>query len=328
MNSQRRMVKMNTRDKQGKQEAARGLVFNIQKFSLHDGSGIRTLVFLKGCPLACKWCANPEGQAYTPELAYRPDKCIGISECDRCRGACEHDAIRSGEDGRIEIDREACTDCGRCVDVCPANALELFGTWTSVDELIRIVEEDSSFYARSGGGVTLSGGEPLSQTTFVLEFLNKARARGIDTAVETSGLCKWEDLEQVCRLVNHVFFDVKILDRRKHEEAAGAGNERILENLRALREAFPELPVTVRTPVVPGFNDTPEDIRAIAAFLARLPGGPVEYELLPYHRLGESKYSQLGKRCPLEGLPPPCKEHIEDLRALLQGGKEESVRSD
>jgi pyruvate formate lyase activating enzyme len=147
--------------------------------------------------------------------------------------------------------------------------------------------------------------------------LKKARARGIDTALETSGLCRWEDLEQACRLVNHVFFDVKALDRRKHEEGVGVGNERILENLGRLRETFPELPVTVRTPVVPDFNDSPEDIRAIAAFLDRLNGGRVEYELLPYHRFGESKYSQLGKAYPLQGLEPPAKEHIEDLRQLL-----------
>jgi pyruvate formate lyase activating enzyme len=311
------MSKTHNASRPGRDGSVRGLIFNIQKFSLHDGSGIRTLVFLKGCPLTCKWCANPEGQAYTPELAYRPDKCIGTSECDRCTGVCEVDAIRYGEDGRVEISRELCTDCGRCVDVCPSKALELLGTSMSADELIRVVEEDSSFYARSGGGVTLSGGEPLAQIEFVLEFLQKARARGVDTAVETSGLCRWEDLEQACRLVNHVFFDVKALDRGKHEEGAGVGNERILENLGRLRESFPKLPVTVRTPVVPGFNDSPEDVRAIASFLHRLPGSPVEYELLPYHRFGESKYGQLGKSYPLQGLEPPPKEQIEDLRRIL-----------
>jgi len=301
----------------GRDEPARGLVFNVQKYSLHDGSGIRTLVFLKGCPLSCKWCANPEGQAYTPELAYRPDKCIGTSECDRCRAGCEVDAIRRGQEGRVEIVRELCNDCGKCVDFCPSKALELLGTSMSADELVRIVEEDSSFYARSGGGVTLSGGEPLAQVAFVLEFLKKACARGIDTALETSGLCRWEDFEQVCRLVNHVFFDVKALDREKHEEGAGVGNERILENLGRLRETFPELAVTVRTPVIPDFNDAPEDIRAIASFLDRLPGGRVEYELMPYHRFGESKYSQLGKLYPLQGLAPPQREQIEDLRQIL-----------
>ncbi len=312
------MVKGNQRDRNGTEESVRGLVFNIQRFSLHDGSGIRTLVFLKGCPLSCLWCANPEGQGYAPELACRPEKCIGVTECDRCREVCEVDAIRFGQEGRVEIDRERCTGCGACVDACPSKALELFGTWMSVDELIRVVEEDGSFYARSGGGVTLSGGEPLAQTAFALAFLDKARTRGIDTAVETSGLCRWEDLEQVCRLVNQVFFDVKILDRRRHEEGAGVGNERILENLWRLSEVFPDLPVTVRTPVVPGFNDAPEDIRAIGDFLDRLPGGPVEYELLPYHRFGESKYGQLGKVYPLQGLEPPKKEQIEDLRHLLE----------
>jgi pyruvate formate lyase activating enzyme len=320
------MTNTENADRPETEEPVRGLVFNIQKFSLHDGSGIRTLVFLKGCPLTCEWCANPEGQAYTPELASRPERCIGSSECDRCRQVCEVDAIRFGEDGRVEIARELCTDCGKCVEACPSKALELFGAWMTVDELIRIVEEDSSFYARSGGGVTLSGGEPLAQTEFVLAFLNRARDRGIHTALETSGLCKWEDLEQVCRLVNHLFFDVKTLDGSRHEEGAGVGNELILENLVRLSDTFPELPVTVRTPVVPGFNDAPEDIKAIAAFLDRLPGGRkgrssgggVDYELLPYHRLGETKYSQLGKAYPLQGLEPPPKERIEDLRRLLE----------
>jgi len=307
---------MSTRRSQSVETFQRGLVFNIQKFSLHDGSGIRTLIFLKGCPLSCYWCANPEGQACGPELAYRPDKCIGQAECDRCQQACEVDAIRSREDGKIEIARELCTDCGQCVEACPSKALELFGTPMSVDELIRVAEEDSSFYARSGGGVTLSGGEPLSQTGFVLDFLNKAHARGIDTALETSGLCKWEDLEQVCQRVNHVFFDVKTMDPEKHEAGTGVGNERIIENLQRLCETFPSLPVTVRTPVIPGFNDSPNDIRAIAAFVRRLPG-MVSYELLPFHRFGEGKYDQLGRVCPHKDLEPPAKEQMEDLRQLL-----------
>lgn len=310
------MAEMRRTDSHGEGTAVRGLVFNIQKFSLHDGSGIRTLVFLKGCPLSCHWCANPEGQAFEPELAYRAERCIGQAECDRCRAVCEAEAIRFRQDGKIQIDRGLCTACGECVEVCPSKALELFGKPMSVEELIRVVEEDGSFYARSGGGVTLSGGEPLSQTRFVLDFFKKARARGIHTALETSGLCRWEDLEEVCRWVNQVFFDVKTLDRERHEAGTGVGNERILENLRRLCETFPTLPVTVRTPVIPGFNDSPDDIRSIAAFVGRLPG-TVSYELLPFHRFGEGKYEQLGRACPYSGLEPPGKDRMEDLRQIL-----------
>jgi pyruvate formate lyase activating enzyme len=186
----------------------------------------------------------------------------------------------------------------------------------SVDELMQVAEEDSSFYARSGGGVTLSGGEPLSQTEFVLDFLKKAHARGIDTALETSGLCKWEDLEKVCQWVNQVFFDVKALEPEEHEAGTGVGNKQILENLQRLCETFPSLPVTVRTPVIPRFNDSPDHIRAIAAFVRRLPG-TVSYELLPFHCFGEGKYDQLGRVCPHKGLEPPAKEQMEDLRQLL-----------
>jgi pyruvate formate lyase activating enzyme len=311
------MAEMSKRNSPGSDASPGGLIFNIQKFSLHDGSGIRTLVFLKGCPLACKWCANPEGQSYAPELAYSPDKCIGEAECDRCRAVCEVGAVGFRQDGKAEINREVCTHCGKCVEACPSKALELFGTSMDVEEVIRIVEEDSSFYARSGGGLTLSGGEPVSQAEFVHDLLKTARARGIDTALETSGICKWEDLERLCRHVNQVFYDIKILDGQRHEEATGVGNERILENLRRLCEAFPGLAVIVRTPVVPGFNDSPEHIRAIADFLDGL-SGSVGYELLPYHRFGEAKYDQLGKACPLQGLVPPSKEQMEDLRQIIR----------
>ena len=295
----------------------RGLVFNIQKFSVHDGAGIRTLIFLKGCPLACDWCSNPEGQSYSQELAYNADKCIGVSECDFCRRVCEPNAIRVRDDGKVDIDRTACTECGNCVEACPSRALELFGTYMSVDEVIKVVEEDSSFYARSGGGLTLSGGEPVSQAQFVVELLKAAAGRGIDTALETSGLCNWNDLEEICRHVNQVFYDIKSMDAEKHKRATGVDNRPILENFRRLRETFPDLPVIVRTPVVPGFNDSPDDIKAIADFLDRV-APSAEYELLAYHRFGEPKYHQLGKQYPLPDLEPPAKEDMEKLRAAIQ----------
>jgi pyruvate formate lyase activating enzyme len=187
----------------------------------------------------------------------------------------------------------------------------------SVEEVIAVVEEDSGFYARSGGGLTLSGGEPVSQTAFVLALLKTARSRGIDTALETSGLCNWDDLEQICEHLNQIFYDIKSLDSKKHKRFTGVDNGPILENFRELCETFPDLPVTVRTPVIPGFNDTAEDIRMIADFINSV-SPSAEYELLAYHRFGEPKYKQLGMEYPLPDLDIPAKEHMEKLRAAIQ----------
>jgi pyruvate formate lyase activating enzyme len=289
----------------------------VQRFSLHDGSGIRTLVFLKGCPLRCAWCSNPEGQACAPQLSYDAVKCIGRAACsEACQRACEVSAIHPAENDRVAVDLAACTLCGSCVTACPSRALALVGEGMSVDEILERVERDGLFFARSGGGLTLSGGEPLLQADFAARLLEEARARGIDTALETSGCVPWHDVEKVCRHANQVFFDVKCLDAQRHREATGAGNERILDNLHRLREAFPELPVVVRTPVVPGFNDSPAEIRAICDFLRDLPGPP-RYELLPYHRFGEPKYRKLGEAYPLPGLEPPSAERMAALRRIV-----------
>jgi len=294
---------------------SRGLVFNTQKFSLHDGSGIRTLVFLQGCPLACRWCSNPEGQARSPKLAFDVNKCIGTVECERCRDACAEKAIALSEDGRVRIERELCNDCGDCRDACPSMALTLMGRSMSVDEVMKVVEEDSSFYARSGGGMTLSGGEPLSQAGFAVELLAAARSRGIGTALETSGHCRWEDLRDVCRHLDQVYFAVKSLDSARHEDWVKVGNRLILDNLRRLSEHFPDLDVVVRTPIIPGFNDSPEDVAAVAAFVKELPGSR-RYELLPYHGFGGPKYRQLGWEYPLGDLDPPTEEQMTRLQEL------------
>ena len=295
----------------------RGLVFNIQKFSLHDGAGIRTLIFLKGCPLKCKWCANPEGQSHLPELAINVEKCIGVDECRLCVKVCGPQAIIETEDGKISVDRKRCTDCGDCVEACPSKALTLFGDYMSVDEVLKVVEEDSGFYARSGGGLTVSGGEPMMQAGFVIRLLEAARGRGIDTAIETTGYCDWDPLETACRSANQIFYDVKSLDAEKHRRETGVGVKLILDNLRKLCETSPQTPITIRTPVVPGFNDSPQDIGAIAEYLDALPC-PVEYELLPYHGFGEPKYRQLGKEYPLAGLEPPYQEKIAALKDLAR----------
>ncbi len=285
-------------------EAPKGLVFNIQKFSLHDGPGIRTIVFLKGCPLACMWCSNPEGQSRQPELMHSCDRCIGTDECDRCVAVCVDDAIRKDGRGGIEVDRSRCDGCGDCAYVCPSQALEVSGQWVSVEDVLRMVEEDDAFYARSGGGLTLSGGEPLSQGLFALALLRAARCRGIDTAIETSGLCNWKTLRRAASLADRIFFDIKSLDDETHRRATGVSNAKILDNFRRLREELPDVDVVVRTPVIPGVNDAIEDIQAIAAFIEEA-GGASAYEVLPYHGFGEPKYAKLGKHYRLSHLSPP-----------------------
>ena len=301
--------------------APKGLVFNIQKFSLHDGPGIRTIVFLKGCPLACMWCSNPEGRAPSPELILTCDRCIGTEECDRCITVCLEHAITKGENGELSIDRSHCDGCGDCAYVCPSKALEVSGEWVSVGEVLSIVEEDDAFYARSGGGLTVSGGEPLAQGAFVRALLEAARSRGIDTAIETSGLCNWKTMRDVAPLADRIYFDIKCLDPEKHEQVTGVSNRKILENFQRLRAGFAEVDVVVRTPIIPGVNDSEDDIQAIAEFVDQA-GGASAYELLPYHGFGEPKYAKVGKHYPLSHLKPPSDERIRALQrtATLRSG--------
>jgi len=297
--------------------APKGLVFNIQKFSLHDGPGIRTIVFLKGCPLACMWCSNPEGQSASTELILSCDRCIGSEECDRCIAVCLDRVITRDDDGQLTIDRSSCDGCGDCAYVCPSRALEVSGEWVGVDDVVRIVEEDEAFYARSGGGLTVSGGEPLAQGAFVRALLEAARSRGIDTAVETSGLCNWKTMKNIAPLTDQIFFDIKCLDDEKHEQMTGVSNQKILDNFRRLRAELPEVEVVVRTPVIPGVNDSEADIRAIAEFVDDA-GGASAYELLPYHGFGEPKYARLGKHYRLSHLDPVPDERMRELREIAR----------
>lgn len=292
-----------------------GLIFNIQKFSLHDGPGIRTMVFLKGCPLACTWCSNPEGQSASPELMLTCDRCIAQEECERCIAVCLEHVLTRDDDGKLRIDRAHCDGCGDCAYVCPSRALEVSGEWVGVDDVVRIVEEDDAFHARSGGGLTVSGGEPLAQGAFVRALLEAARSRGIDTAVETSGLCNWKTMRDIAPLADRIFFDIKCLDPDKHEQVTGVSNTKILDNFQRLRAEFPEVDVVVRTPVVPGVNDSEDDIRAIAEFVDDA-GGASAYELLPYHGFGEPKYTKLGKHYPLSHLVPPSEARMKELRGI------------
>lgn len=280
-------------------QKATGNVFSIQKYSVHDGPGIRTLVFLKGCPLRCKWCSNPESQLPQSELAYNRNKCLGLDKCVRCKDVCTVGAISEGEDGKIEIDRELCNNCLACTDACPAGSLIVYGEETAVKDALKRVEEDEMFYARSGGGMTLSGGEPFLQAKYATALLREAHRRYVDTAVETCGAANYDDFKEALQYVNTLMYDIKSMNPEKHKEYTAQSNERILDNLKRIREDYPKLPIRVRTPIIPGFNDNELDVQAIINFLNRLPGDKVEYEILEYHRLGQPKYESTGREYPL-----------------------------
>ena len=274
----------------------KGYVFNIQKYTVHDGHGIRTMVFLKGCPLRCAWCSNPESQHLKPELAYDEAKCLGGSDCRRCITNCPTSRIVEVE-GLLSIDCDICDPTPNCAAGCPTGALSVYGRLVSVGEVLDEVEQDGVFYARSGGGMTVSGGEAMFQPEFALALLRDARRRRINTVLETCGHCSESALLEACGLVDGLIFDIKSMSAERHRQGTGAGNELILRNFGNVCRAFPDLPITVRTPVIPGFNDSEEDIRAIADFLPKR--ARLTYELLPYHRLGQPKYRFLSRPFPM-----------------------------
>ena len=292
--------------------APRGLISDIQRFSIHDGPGIRTTVFLKGCNLRCFWCHNPETLALRPELQLYLDRCIG---CGACFAACPHGA-HVLEDGEHLFCRELCQGCGACAETCYAQALVLVGTWRTVEEVMAEIRRDRPFYETSGGGVTLSGGEPLLQPDFAGALLAACRAEGLHTAIETAAQLPWERLAAVLPLTDLVMMDIKLLDPARHKAATGADNARILANARRLGEAG--VPLIVRTPIIPGVNDTEEDVAAIAAFAAGLPS-LLYYELLPFHPMAAGKYDSLGMDYRARDLKTPPKERMEALATAARG---------
>lgn len=297
-------------------QSAVGTIFNVQRFSLHDGPGMRDLIFLKGCPLRCDWCANPESQHRCPELDCRPSKCIG---CQACVQACPTGAASTGPDGRIQVDRGLCERCFSCVSACCSGALSRVGEEITAQALVeRVMTQHMSW--RAEGGVTLSGGEPLAQPEFAAELLRRFREECLSTAVETCGYVPYENLQKVLPYCDLLFFDLKCMDPAIHRRYTGVENSLILDNLLALSREFPQLPLRVRTPLIPGVNDNREQLMDTVAFLRQLPS-LTDYELLPYHNWGEGKYRQLGRPYPLAGLEPPDKGAVRrlnnELRSLL-----------
>lgn len=289
-----------------------GLIFNIQRYSLQDGPGIRTTVFFKGCPLRCLWCSNPESQNSTPEIAHRNSLC---NNCGRCLEVCEVKAISLIEKG-IKIERERCNNCGKCVEVCTPGALKVFGQEVTVEGVFEEVRRDELFYRNSGGGVTVSGGEPLQQWQFVTALLKKCQAEGIHTCLDTCGYASPRALERVLDYVDLVLFDLKLVDSEAHRKVTERSNKPILRNVRTIAKRG--IPVLIRVPLIPGVNDSEDNLRATAGFVSSLDDGRVEVNLLPYHRFGVGKYEMLDRPYLLSGLTPFADEEVQKRRQIFE----------
>ena len=284
----------------------RGLVFNIQKFSINDGPGIRTVVFVKGCPLRCKWCANPESQSRRIQIAWDETKCIG---CRKCVMTCPDKAI-SMQNRATRIDSHACSGCGICVRGCPAHALSMEGEWKSVDEVLSVCLQDVPFYEESGGGVTISGGEVLSSPNFVETLMLRLKEKNIHIALETTGFANKEIFDRVTRLADLLLFDMKHWDETRHIEGTGVSNRPILVNMKSAIAAGIE--VLPRIPVIPGFNNALNDAKGMAEHLVSV--GAHQAQLLPFHQFGENKYHKLGKSYAYADTPVLHREDLEGYR--------------
>ena len=324
-----------------------GQVFDIQRFSIHDGPGIRTIVFLKGCPMGCWWCSNPESQRPDPEMMWYASRCL---HCGLCVETCPQGAMAwgggagkaPGNPGRLPevtidhdmagpvLERVRCNACGGCAKRCPSGALRLVGETRSVEDVLRLVARDQPFYRATSGGMTISGGEPMLQPAFILSLLEAAHRSGISTVLETAGFCAGDELLQVARLCEVVMFDLKHCDPGVHRRLTGVGNEKILENLRLLVGSG--VAVRVRIPLINGLTATRENIRGISVILRDLwPAGRrargavrPHVELMPYHALGSGKYAALGRAYPMtQGAETPCGGNTEPMDAVSPGLIEE-----
>lgn len=295
----------------------RSRIFNIQRYSIHDGPGIRTLIFMQGCPLRCLWCSNPESQTKEPELLFIESKCI---HCMRCVAACKVGAISyDTDDNSITTNRDVCTNCGKCVEVCYPQARTLGkARYITANELLEEILSDLNFYSASGGGVTLSGGEPLMQAEAAEEIAIKCKKYGINIGIETSGFAQWEDFKKVIQHCDFVYFDIKHMDPAIHKKITGVSNKLILKNIkRCDLEYGSEKEIVIRIPLISGYNDSKENIRQTAEFIAKLKNIN-RVEFLKYHKLGTAKYKYLGRTYKLPELQEPLNSHIEELIEIME----------
>jgi glycyl-radical enzyme activating protein len=287
----------------------RGLVFDIQRFSLHDGHGIRTLVFMKGCPLRCPWCSNPESQSRKPEVMFFEERCIS---CGACIEACPNgEALRA----HWPLGDGSCDDCTPCVAACWPRARVMVGREMSRDDVLEIIRRDRVFYEESHGGITVGGGEPTMQPDFVAGLLESCRAEGIHTAIETCGYAPWETMKKVLDHVDELLMDIKHMDSAIHKEWTGVANERILANAQEAANLVQEM--VVRVPLIPGFNDDNDNLNELGAFVKQKLTGVTRVDVLPYHSTGESKSTRLRREFKLGTLEPQGRDRLGEIKALL-----------
>lgn len=285
----------------------KGIIFDIKSFSIHDGPGIRTTVFLKGCPLRCLWCSNPESQKVQPELMMYPERCVG---CGKCVEVCPTGAAKA-----TQTIREKCKGCGKCVEVCLSEARKLIGRRVTSEDVVEEVAKDNIFYAESGGGVTLSGGEVAMQPKFATEIFKMCQEQGIHTVMDTTGYCKWETFSEIVRYVDLVYFDIKCIIPEQHVEITGVDNGMILTNLKKMDEIGKRF--SIRMPIIPGYNDSEKILKATGEYLRELKSNFIVF-LLPFHAYGASKYEKLNLVYKLGKLKNLEKEKLVPIKNKLE----------
>ena len=286
-------------------------IFDIQRYSINDGPGIRTTVFFKGCPLKCLWCDNPESQSQLPQLFYFESLC---SRCQKCVSVCPNKAISVGPDESVITDHANCNACGTCTVICPNDARVITGKLMAIEEVMGIINQDALFYRNSGGGITASGGEAAAQSGFLTELFKQCQEAGIHTALDTTGHVRWETLQQILEFTDLVLLDIKNIDPKKHERITGIGNALILENARKIADSGKSM--WARFPLIPGCTDSDENIAAIGDFVLSL--GLKQIDILPYHRLGVGKYKRLGLEYPLPEAKPYTEEQLQQIKSSLE----------